>query len=111
MREVEAQKGVVAEAVVEWRRLSAGQKKYVMVMSLPVSMLVMVLATLGFILSWTAGQMSFDYMFGNPSDGFLTLAYWGIRGALDYWWLVFVPLVTTPSVLGYIEYKSRWPAQ
>lgn len=111
MREVEAQKGIVAEAVVEWRRLSTGQKKYVMVMSLPVSMMVMVVATLGFILSFCAAEMAFDSMWGNPSDGFLTLAYWGLRGALNYWWMVFVPLVTTPSVLGYLEYKSRLPAQ
>jgi hypothetical protein len=110
MREVEAQKGLIAEAVVEWSRLSKGQKKFVLVMSLPVSMIVLAVFTLGFILAWYAGQATVDLMFGNQSDGFLTLVYWGIRNALDYWWVAFTPLVTTPAVLGYIEYKSRHPA-
>ena len=110
MREVEAQKGLIAEAVVKWSRLSKGQKKFVLVMSLPVSMIVLVVFNLGFILAWFAGQVSVDLLFGNQSDDFLTLVSCGIRNALDYWWVAFTPLVTTPAVLGYIEYKSRHPA-
>lgn len=110
MREVEAQKGLIAEAVVEWSRLSKGQKKFVLVMSLPVSMIVLVVAALGFIVAWSGGQIAGDFFTGSQSDGFLTMVYWGIRGALNYWWVALAPLVTTPSVLGYIEYKSRCPA-
>lgn len=110
MREVEAQKGLIAEAVVEWSRLSKGQKKFVLVMSLPVSMIVLVVFTLGFILAWYAGQATVNLMNGIQSDGFLTLVDLGIRNALDHWWVALTPLVTTPSVLGYIEYKSRHPA-
>ena len=107
MLELESQKGLIDEAVVQWRRLSIGQKKYILVMSVPVSIIVLVVVALVVILAWSGGLASTNYMFGNPSDGYLNLVYLAICNALDHWWVALTPLVTTPSVLAYIEYKSR----
>lgn len=111
MRVIEVNKRLVAQAIVEWRRLSKGQKKYILAVSLPGSVVILLVLTLGFIVGWSCGSMTFDHIVGNQSDGFLMLVYWGIRNALDYWWVALTPLITTPLALGYIEYKSRFQAQ
>lgn len=107
MRVVEFHNAIVAEAVVEWRRLRPGQKKFVMVMSLPVSMMFVAVFALSFIAGWSGSQVAVDHLLGIHSDGFLRLAYWNTINALDYWSVALTPMITTPLALGYIEYKSR----
>lgn len=91
------------QAAIEWRRLRPGQKKFVLLVSIPFSSLMMALSAVSFVVAFAMGV-------NLPITGFDGLGakiVEALSTVLQYWPWMFSTLVTAPAALGYIEYKSR----